>query len=96
MLSDQANLTFQNGRLLIDGEQYKSKINPPTVRRILTLTNGEKETYSRHTLRTTPKFQEKGSIFFGIALNVASKQKIRTAYTYLKIKYADAIYILCA
>ena len=69
-ISLQPPVFFKNGVLQVDGEDYASKINPPTVRRILTLSDWERDFLSRVQLATTQKIKEKGSTFTEVTLNI--------------------------
>ena len=67
LVSNQASMSFKNGELQINGTQYKSKIKPPTVRKILALTGEEGEMLRKINLAVSETFNEKGSAFTGVA-----------------------------
>ena len=89
LVSSQASIKYKDGNLMINDEPYENKVQPPSVRRILTITGAERDILNGMKWASSEVFEEKGSSFTGYALDVSSLKEITVAYTYLKKKYAD-------
>ena len=96
LISNQAAMAYKDGKLVINGEEYKSQIQLPTVRKILTLTAVERDVLNKINLAPSEVFEEKGSKFFGYAINVTTAKDLQVVYTYPKKKHADKTHIVVA
>ena len=70
LVSNQASIKYKDSNLMINGELYENKVQPPSVGRILTITGAERDILNGVKWASSEVFKEKESLFTGYALSV--------------------------
>ena len=88
--------SFQKGKLLIQGETYKAKVQPPTPKQIVDLLPQELDEILKMELNQTGRITKDKSIFEGFTATVSDFSQIRKLYIKAKLMQPAARHIVCA
>ena len=95
-VSHQMECKFQKGKLMIDGNEYKKEVTPPTVRDVLLMPKDEEDKLNKIKMNGTVLKEERGSTFRAYSIKASTLQQVRVAYNKLKNENLDATHIMCA
>ena len=93
---DQLNIKMKRGKVMVNNEAVKSKVQPPEKADILRMNEKELEKVKAIKVVSGPEHIEKGSEFYTYGCKVQTTRDVEKAYTKMKIKFADASHIICA
>ena len=92
----QQSIEWRRGELMVDGNQYKTKVTEPTNAEILEMDKGQIKHILKPRLFQGSDATKSGSRFVGYAMKVHKIEEVAMAYKQLKYRFMDATHIICA
>ena len=92
----QLTMSFKKGKLSINGEPYRPKVEVPKLQDILMADEDEKRKWAECKCVAGKEITKGNCHFYGFTRAIGSHYEIRMAYNYLKYKYGNARHIVCA
>ena len=99
LMKDETNrlkIKMSKGKIMVNSEILKPKVQPPMYAEILRKTEQELEVLKAIKMVNGPEHLEKGSEYYTHICKVTKEEDVRQAYRKMRIKYADAMHITCA
>ena len=87
---------YVKGKLTIQGEHYRQKIEVPSPRELIELEKEDLERIQAIKTSKSPEYKSQGSVFQTYIVKVQNFQQIRDAYIKMKIVQPTARHIPCA
>ena len=94
--ANKAEIEFEQGKMKINGAEYKKKIREPLPEDILSLDETEFNATLNMQISKPTKTQEKDSTFYAYTASVTTHQEIQKLYTKVRIMHAKARHVICA
>ena len=89
-------IKYSKGKMMIQGETFSPKVEPPTLKELIMLEPGELDAILKLKLNSGEKIIQDKSIFEGYTTAVSDYSQIRKLYTKMKLIQPDARHIVCA
>ena len=93
--NDKLQIKMRKGRITVNNEVIKQRVEPPHKADILRMSEDEMEEIRSTKLVPGPTHMEKNSEFLSYAVKVKNTDQVLKAYYKLRIKHADALHISC-
>ena len=93
---DDVEMKYVKGRLQIQGQFYRQKVLPPTLKDLVNLTPKELDAILKMDVQGPSKTTKDMSIFSGYMARVQTHQQIRQLYTKIRLMEPDSRHVVCA
>ena len=94
--SQQQEINWKKGNLIVDGTEYKPKIKTPANSEILKMKQQDVQRVLAYKTFEGQKKEKDGNIFLGFAAKVFTTENVMDVYRQMKYRFADAHHVICA
>ena len=94
--STDVSLSFERGKLKVDGQYYHPPVNPPKPEMLTELSLEELDEILTLPVSNGDKFVKDNNIFIGFTIAVSNHALINRAYLKIRLLHPRARHILCA
>ena len=91
----QLQMSFQKGKLVINGELYKPKVWAPTVKDMISSTDKDIEDWMRNKSIRGKEVRKGNCTFIGYTRAVSNHSDVNLAYRYMRTIHGKARHIVC-